>query len=904
MAPDGSEYGDSDEDDGFDDDVPVGSGGGGGGNNNNGHQDEENPFTAFAAAHAKAARRRARTPDSDAAMADVDLDGGGGGDDSDDDGLNGTEHDNPFSSYAVSQGLKTNRSGGSGGGGHKPHADNIIDEDDDSSDDDIEDVTPTAPAPLKYGGSARRKPTGWGGNGGGGGAASDDETAVTAITANTSNTTSRKTKKFAGTTHRPDVEEDYGTGLFTISDDRENEDEDEDEDDDAYDEPFGDCLVKDMPRRGKLGRMDSKDSAYEDASEDDDDGGSSTALDDPSPFAKYTGEEEEDEENPFGNYVSKATRRAARQKHDEELMDDLFPEDTAAGGHGGAGHGGGGGHNYDEEDDDDEYDGLDDDEDSPRNAKSKDSGAGTTPTGMISYDKDFDDADYDLDGLDENYGAIKAYEKRRGMLTNRQWAVVLAIVTCIFVLLMIIIGLSVALASSNKKNGTGRGDGSGMEDDFGGSIEGQLPPARPHVVAQSYLQTYSGQDIETMESTAMIKRYEELMASYLTYYVGDDGTNLESVQINDEEDDGGTTATLTYIDGEGNNVNLPYTEGTGIEVADGQTLVFGGNVGGGSRHRRRSLILDMESVTVKCTFNFQRLSSSAARNLRHQVGGGRERRQLWRGLRRRRAEAVDLPLEVLDVVSEIDDGTLSVTPMAPSFYDDGDGSEPPDTMMGSNEDADGGDGRPPMANPSAKPSCPPGLKAVRDSSGRPIGCTPASADENLPTSAVGPISDMVIIDGENPPDELDGEAAIATATALGMMTAEEEDSMHLKIDFTMTWSASRHRSTQGEDKDQVDDINKGESSEEDKILRDLNNFPKRFEDFMNSKRGKRQHLHDLTKILELEVEVISDVVERETLKNKFTDVPTIAPTPAPSAATSSQPTPKDGCCLGVCFLSC
>ena len=200
-----------------------------------------------------------------------------------------------------------------------------------------------------------------------------------------------------------------------------------------------------------------------------------------------------------------------------------------------------------------------------------------------------------------------------------------------------------------------------------------------------------------------------------------------------------------------------------------------------------------------------------------------------------------------------------------------------------------------MPNPS-EPSCPPGMKAVRDKSKEVIGCTPVAADEKQPTSAAEPIfNEMVLY-------ELDGEADIATATVHDVIAAQEEDSIHLEIDFTMTWSASRHRSTPGnndEKSEKNDDTN-----QEDKVLRDLNNFPKRFENFMNSERGKRQQLHDLTKVLEIEIEVVSDVIEREALKNKFTDAPTIAPTPAPSVATSSQPTSQDGCCYGVCWFSC
>ena len=232
-------------------------------------------------------------------------------------------------------------------------------------------------------------------------------------------------------------------------------------------------------------------------------------------------------------------------------------------------------------------------------------------------------------------------------------------------------------------------------------------------------------------------------------------------------------------------------------------------------------------MTVVCTFNFQRLASSAARNRRHNGDGGerRERRHRWRGLRHRRAQ--DLPEKVRDAVDTMNDGTLSITGMAPGFYDDNDGNS---TDLGST--------------------------------------SPALTDG------------MVFINGENPPDELDGEAEMATSTLLDMMTAEEEDPMHLEVDFTMTWSASA-------------------DLEEDKVLRDLSAFPTRFRDFMNSPRGKRQQLHDLTKVLVLDVEAISDVVERESLKNKFIDVPT----PAPSAATaSSQPTP--GCCFGICMFTC
>ena len=812
MAPNGGEYGDSDEDDGFED-------------VNDEHNDQQrsrpqpqrddddddeaaNPFTAFAAAHAKAARRRARTPDGDAAMADTDLDGGGGGgswgnsnDDDDDDGLDGTEHDNPFSSYTdPTTANSTSRS--------SQHADGI-----DSDGEGTEGVTPPAvrPTPIKYGGSARNlvatprtsNPTGWGA---GGGAPSVNTTSNVTAAAK-----KRKTKKFAG------VEDplDYGAGLFTIPD---AEDEDDDDNDN---ELFAHSLDKGPPRREKMGRRDSGDSAYmhEDASGDDDDGTSSAASDDPAPFAKYTGEEAaEDEENPFGKYayVSKSSRRAARRKEDEELMDDLFPEETTAGGRG---HGGGGGRSGDGDDghkyndyggDQDEYDGLDDDDDdeSPRNAKSKDSGAGTIPTGMISY-RDFDDAGYELDGLNKNYEAIRAYEKRRGMLTNRQWAAVLAIVTCIFILLMIIIGLSVALASSKNKNDTSTST-VGMGDGIGGSIDGQSA-ARPHVVAQSYLQTYSGQDIATMESTAMIEQYEELMASYLTYYAGDG------------------------------------REGDGIAS------------------------MEIESVAVKCTFNFQRLSSSAAKTRRHQFGGGRERRQLWRGLRRRRTQGQDLPQEVTDALDNIDNGinTLEIKKPAPGFSGDVDGSKQPGI---------------PMPIPSEIPSCPSGMKTVRDKSKKLIGCTPVADDEKLATFSAGTISkEMVFADDENPLDELDGEAGIATATVLDAIAAQEDDSMHLEIDFTMTWSASRHRSTQdnNDEKSEKDD----DTNQEDKVLHDLNNFPKRFEYFMNSERGKRQQLHDLTKVLEMEIKVISDVIERETLKNKFTDAPTSAPTPAPSVAT-------------------
>ena len=911
MAPN-DEYGDSDEDDGFDDDVP--GGGGGSGSND---QQEENPFTAFAEAeaHAKAARRRARTPDIDrneTEMQDIDL-GGGDEDGNNDDDLEGTEHDNPFATYA-----EQNRGGDKGGHYNKTHAGQAgaDDDDDDSTDDDIEDVTPvrsatSKPAPPKYGGSARKKPTGWGG--GGGGASSDDETAVTAITANTTNT--KKTKKFAGTNHRSGVEEDYGTGLFTISDDKEGDENGKSDTDE--DEPFGNSLLKGMPKRRKMSRVDSKDSAYEDAS--DDDGGSegSSASEDPSPFAKYTGEtEEEDEENPFGKYVSSATRRAARQREDEELMDDLFPDDTA-GGRQDVGRGGGG---FGQDDNNnDEYDGLDDDDDeSPRNGKSKDSGAGTTPTGMISYDQDFEDADYDLDGLDENYDTIKAYEKRRGMLTNRQWTVVLAIVTCISVLLAIIVGLSVALASSNKNAGSTKNGGDGKST-HGSIDDGKFRPARPHVVSQSYLQTYSGQDIETIESAAMIEQYEELMASYLTYYIGgvgeDDTANLESIKSEGEAGGGDTSASLTFIGEDGKVVSLPYIEGTdgsnNIEVGEGQTLVFGDKIGG--TRQRRSLVLDIGSVTARCTFNFQRLSSTATRNRRHNSGGGgrRERRQLYRGLRRRRAQALTPPQEVLDAANEIGDGTLSITGAAPTFYDDGDGAE------GTGE-------RPPIPNTDSKPTCPPDMEAVRGSNGQVLGCSPSKApatSENKPISAVGIISErpddseltspaltneMLIIDEENPPEELDGEAAIATASVLDMMAAEEEDSMHLEIDFTMTWSATNHRSSQG-DGDEKESEAESEAKlddEEDKVLRDLENFPRRFEVFMDSQRGKRQQLHDFTKVLQLDVEALSDVVEREALRHKFTDVPTTSPTPAPFPAASSQPTPEGGCCFGVCLFSC
>ena len=922
MAPNDEYGGDSDEDDGFDDDVP---GGGGSGSNND--QPEENPFTAFAEAHAKAARRRARTPDMDgnhdAAMQDVDLGGDGDGDtDGNDDDLEGTEHGNPFAAYA--QQHRNGSGGGKGGHSNTTHAGQggaDDDDDDDSTDDDIEDVTPvrsavSKPAPPKYGGSARKKAAGWGG----GGASSDDETAVTAITANTTNT--KKTKKFAGiSNNRSDVEEDYGTGLFTISDDKEDDENGESDTDE--DEPFGNSLVKGMPKRRKMSRMDSKDSAYEDASDDDDGSEGSSASEDPTPFAKYTGEAEEDEENPFGKYVSSATRRAARQREDEELMDDLFPEDTAGGRQdGGHSHGGGGG--FGEDGDHDDYDGLDDDDDeSPRNAKSKDSGAGTTPTGMISYDRDFEDADYDLDELDENYDTIKAYEKRRGMLTKRQWAVVLAIVTCISVLLAIIVGLSVALASSNKKNADSIKNGGNGKNTLGGSIDDEkILPARPHVVSQSYLQTYSGQDIETIESTMTIEQYEELMASYLTYYIGgvgeDDTAKLTSIKDEDEAGDGDASATLTFIDQDGNIANLPYTEGADgnkkIEVGEGQTLVFGGNVGGGTRHQR-SLVLQMGSVTARCTFNFQRLSSTATRNRRHNSGGGgrRENRQRYRGLRRRRAQALPPPQEVLDAANEIGDGTLSITGAAPTFYDGSDGAE-------------GGGEQPLTPNTSSKPTCPPGMEAVRGSNGQVIGCSPSkipATGENMPTSAVGAIperpadsestlpvltNEMVFLDEENPPDELDGEAAIATATVLDMMTTEEDDSMHLEIDFTMTWSASSHRSSQGDNDGNTkseSETNDTLNGDEDKVLRDLEHFPKHFELFMNSQRGKRQQLHDLTKVLELDVEAISDVVEREPLKHKFTDVPTVAPTPAPFAATSLQPTPEDGCCFfGVCLFSC
>ena len=719
------------------------------------------------------------------------------------------------------------------------------------------------------------------------------------------------------------MEEDCDTGLFTISDDKE-EDENSGSDTDDEDEPFGNSLVKGMPKRQKMSRTDSRDSAYEDASDDDDGSEGGSASEDPSPFSKHTGEAEEDEENPFGKCVSSATRRAARKREDEELMDDLFPED-AAGGRRDGGHGSGGG-GFGEDDDHDDYDSLDDDDDeSPRNAKSKDSGAGTTPTGMISHDRDFEDADYDLDGLDENCDTIKAYEKRRGMLTNRQWAVVLVIVTCISVLLAIIVGLSVALASSNKKNtGSTKNDGDDKST-LGGLIDdGKFPPARPHVVSQSYLQIYSGQDIETIESTAMIEQYEELMASYLTHYIGgvgeDDAGKLESIETEDETGDGDASATLTFIDEDGNIANLPYIEGTddnkNIEVGEGQTLVFGGNIGGGTRHQR-SLVLEMGSVTARCTFNFQRLSSTATRNRRHNnVGGGgggrRERRQLYRGLRRRRAQVLTPPQEVLDAANEIGDGTLSITGAAPTFYDDGDGAE-------------GGGEQPLTPNTSKKPTCPPGMEAVRGSNGQVIGCSPSktpATGENMPTSAVGAIperpadsestlpaltNEMVFIDDENPPDELDGEAAIATATVLDMMTTEEDDSMHLEIDFTMTWSASSHRSSQGDNngnKKSESETNDTLNGDEDKVLRELEHFPKHFEEFMNSQRGKRQQLHDLTKVLELDVEAISDVVEREPLRHKFTDVPTVTPTPAPFAATSLQPTPEDGCCFGVCLFSC
>jgi len=788
MAPsNGGAYGDSDEDDGFDDDGGVPRGGGAGG----GREDaDDNPFAAF---------------------------------------LHQTDR---------------RRSSGSGGtGSHGGFGD------DDSSDDGIEDVTPAAararlaaPAPSppstasssskptpaspgKYGGSARSQTTrpaaGWGGAATTAGrrgraASSDDETAV--MTNN-----KRKSPRFKGTAaHRDFPEEDYGTRLFTITDDRGDYGDGDGHDDDDDDDDDDDSLTKDMPRREKMVRRDSEDSAYEDASD------AGSASEDPSPFAKYTGEEdapfakytgeeveddgddeeEDEEENPFGRYASGATRRAARQREKEELMDDLFPEDTGSGGRGKGGRGGAFGDDDDDGLDDDGFD--DDDDESPRQAKSKDSGAGTTPTGMISLDKDFDDADYDLDaGMDGNYGAGKAHRKRQGVLTHRQWAVVLSIVACIFVLLAIIIGLSVALASSNKSNTGGIGNSGGNGKSADAVIDGQFPPARPHVVAQSYLQTYSGQDVETMESSATIEQFEELMALYLRYYA---------------------SPTLPYIGGGGNVEKPPYIEGNGgnsnVEVGGGKTFSFGGTAGGGTRNRRSLASEIMGSVTVVCTFNFQRLTSSAARNRRHNgdVGERRERRHHWRGLRHRRAQ--DLPEEVRDAVDKMNDGTLSITGMAPNFYDDNGGNS---TDLGSTS--------PPLTN------------------------------------------DKVFINGENPPDELDGEAEMATSTLLDMMTAEREDSMHLEVDFTMTWSASA----------EVD---------EGKVLRDLSDFPTRFRDFMNSSRGKRQQLHDLTKVLELDVEAISDVKERESLKNKFIDVPT----PAPSASASSQPTP--GCCFGMCMFTC
>ena len=768
MAPSDEYGGDSDVDDGFDDDVP----GVGGSGCDDQQEDEENPFTAFAEAHAKAARRRARTPDidgnGDAAMQDIDLGSDADCDDDDDDDGDGG-------------GLEVDDDGG------------------DSTNDDIEDVTPAQSAASseptlvepKYGGSVRKRAAGWGDEGGGA-SRSDDETAIAAN---------------INMTHTQEDDEDGGSDAT------------------GEDEPFGNALV----------RAESKDSAYED---DDDDGVSegSSASEDPAPFAKYTGEaEEEDEENPFEKYASgggatSTTRRAARRREDDELVDDLFSEDTAAGGRKGqdGGHGGGGGGGgFDGFDDDDGFgpddDDDDDDDESPRNAKSKDSGAGTTPTGMITYDQDFEDADdYDLDGLDGNYDAIKAYEKRRGMLTNRQWAVVLAIITCIFVLLMIIIGLSVALASRNQKNG---GDDQGTHD---GSIidDGKFPPGRPHVISRSYLQTYSGQDIETMESTAMIKQYENLMGSYLTYYIG-----------------------------------------------------------GGVGEDDTAKALEMGSVAALCTVNFQRLSSTATRKRRHNSGGGgrRDRRQRYRGLRRRRTQfrpqqGAPVPQEVLDAVNEIGDGTLEISGAAPTFYDDGD---------------DTGE-QPSTANTSPKPMCPPGMDAVRGSNGRIIGCSPSRApptSETKPTSAAGTILPERPTDSDLP--------AIATATVLDMMaTEEEEDSMHLEIDFTMTWSAPSYWSSQG------DDYGNKLSEADDKGLRELQEFPKHFEAFMNSQRGKRQQLHDLTKVLELDVEFISDVVEREPLQHKFTDVPTVSPTPAPFAAASPQPTPEDGCCFGVCWFSC
>ena len=79
-----------------------------------------------------------------------------------------------------------------------------------------------------------------------------DSTAITANT--TSNVTAakkKKTKKFAGVEDPPD----YGAGLFTIPDA-------EDEDDDDEDELFAHSLNKGLPRREKMGRRDSGDSAY------------------------------------------------------------------------------------------------------------------------------------------------------------------------------------------------------------------------------------------------------------------------------------------------------------------------------------------------------------------------------------------------------------------------------------------------------------------------------------------------------------------------------------------------------------------------------------------------------------------------------------------------------------------
>ena len=193
------------------------------------------------------------------------------------------------------------------------------------------------------------------------------------------------------------------------------------------------------------------------------------------------------------------------------------------------------------------------------------------------------------------------------------------------------------------------------------------------------------------------------------------------------------------------------------------------------------------------------------------------------------------------------------------------------------------------------------MKTVRDKSKKLIGCTPVADDEKLATFSAENISkEMVFTDEENPLDELDGEAGIATATVLDAIAAQVEDSMHLEIDFTMTWMASRHRSTQdnNDEKSEKDD----DTNQEDKVLRDLNNFPKRFEYFMNSERGKRQQPHDLTKILEIEIEVISDVIERETLDNKFTDAPTIAPTPRPRWPPHPHPPLKMVAAMGCAGL--